>query len=310
MIGTDMVISVCREIAPREILRTLLSPGLAQTIIEWRRSMPRIGLFAILLVIAIVVSTSYTPAENRKRPENNRVNPGAMITAQSLATEPADNDHDGIDDALEQFLAERYAPMIYIEPAESNYPVNADWIAQRGNLWYGEQGCNFPVGDQNEQFLAPIGSQDRLLGAQGAAGPPWVHPSSFGEGHHLGHCPTFQSADPVVLSTTEPFPDSHKDRSVGDEQLWYIDDFPDNLRVGSLNPADWVTYFHCYPTASGGLMIQYWHTFAFNEFELFDRHGGDWDASIQVELDSNLNLQRIWFSRHNDDHPGDPFAED
>jgi hypothetical protein len=64
-----------------------------------------------------------------------------------------------------------------------------------------------------------------------------VHPrAALAMGHHQGHCPTFQSEDPVVLSTTEPFPDSHNDRSVGDEQLWYIDDFPDGERVGSLNP--------------------------------------------------------------------------
>ena len=259
-------------------------------------------------MLAILVSTNYTPAGQPRNLTNKPVNVGGAITMQSLTATPVDDDHDGIDDGLEQFLAERYAPMIYIEPAESNYPVNADWIAQRGNLWYGEQGCHFPVPDQNESFLVPIGTQDRLVGPQGAAGPPWVHPTSFGPGHHLGHCDEFQSADPVPLSTTEPFPDSHNDRSVGDEQLWYIDDFPDDLRVGSLNPADWVTYFHCYPTTGGGMMIQYWHTFAFNEFEAFDRHGGDWDASIQVELDENLGLKRIWFSRHNDDHPGDPFA--
>src|SRR5258706_12091845 len=165
--------------------------------------MPRITLFAILLIIAIVVSTGYTPAESWRNATTRRARFDGGIATQALQTGPADNDHDGIDDGLEQLLAERYAPMVYLEPAESNYPVNADWIAQRGHLWYGEQGCHFPVPDQNEQFLAPIGTQDRLLGAQGAAGPSWVHPSSFGAGHHQGHCDEFQSADPVVLSTTD-----------------------------------------------------------------------------------------------------------
>lgn len=267
--------------------------------------MKKMTLFAIFLVLSLQVSASF-----RRAPVYTalKTKQSSTPSLSALSAAPVDNDRDGIDDALEQLVAERYAPMIYLEPGESNYPVNVDWITQRGNLWYGEQGCNFPIGDQNEQFLAPIGNQDTLLGPQGAAGPSWVHPFSFGAGHHMGHCPTFQSADPVVLSTTEPFPDSHNDRSVGDEQLWYIDDFPDDERLGGLNPIDWVTYYHCYPTTGGGIIVQYWHTFAFNEFELFDRHGGDWDASIQVELDSNLLLKRIWFSRHNDDHPGDPFT--
>jgi hypothetical protein len=61
----------------------------------------------------------------------------------------------------------------------------------------------------------------------------------------------------------------------------------------------------------GGLMIQYWHVFAYNEFGGgFDNHGGDWDASIQVWLKADLTLKGVWFSRHADDHPGTFFCAD
>src|SRR5260370_27598066 len=67
---------------------------------------------------------------------------GISIAAQAqLPPVRVDNDHDGIDDALEQLLAELYAPVIYIEPGGSNYPVNVNWILQRGYLCSGEQSC-------------------------------------------------------------------------------------------------------------------------------------------------------------------------
>jgi len=227
--------------------------------------------------------------------------PAPLLPNHQLSSARVDLDNDGVDDGLEQLLAERYAPMIYMEPGESNYPVNVDWTMARGHLWYSEQGC---TPDESHRLFGPITTQQLLLGPAGAAGPPWIHPDSFGSGHHLTHC---SSDDAKPLSTTEPFPEHF-----GDDQLWYIgdffgEDFPDSERVGSLDPIDWVTYYHMYPTAEGGVMIQYWHTFAFNQFEAFDAHGGDWDASIQVQLDASLNLQRVWFSRHNDDHPGRPF---
>jgi len=213
-----------------------------------------------------------------------------------------DDDHDGIDDALEQLLAERYAPVIYIEPGESNYPVNVDWILQRGYLWYGEQGCTPDENERLPDISGTIGTQAQLLGPDGAAGAPWIHPNSWGPNHHLTHC---SSDDARPLATTEPMPEGF-----GDDQLWWIgnasgDDFNDSDRVGSLNPADWVTYFHAYPASDGGMIIQYWHTFAFNAFEGVDRHGGDWDASIQVRLGPDLQPIGVWFSRHNNDHPGD-----
>lgn len=90
-----------------------------------------------------------------------------------------------------------------------------------------------------------------------------------------------------------------------DQTTFYLPDLEGDDRIGSLDPTDWVTYFHVYPSQYGGVMIQYWHTFAYNDFGgVWDDHGGDWDASIQVELLHDLNLDGVWFSRHANDHPG------
>ena len=62
-------------------------------------------------------------------------------------------------------------------------------------------------------------------------------------------------------------------------------------------------------------MIQYWHVFSFNDYKHHeciavckDQHSGDWDAMIQVQLDSTLQPEGVWFSRHTHDYSdGIPF---
>src|SRR4029078_6530495 len=66
--------------------------------------------------------------------------------AQTTPGVVVDNDHDGVDDNLEQKLAEKYAPIIFIEPDESNYPVNVEWFLARAHLQYHED-CFFDVDD-------------------------------------------------------------------------------------------------------------------------------------------------------------------
>src|SRR5262249_12576349 len=94
-----------------------------------------------------------------------------------------------------------------------------------------------------------------------------------------------------------------------DQQTFVIPDLDDQFRVGSTTPLDWKTYFHVYPGADGGAMIQYWHLVAYNELGVagIGDHGGDWDASIQVKLSNTLQVEGVWFSRHDRDKPGDFF---
>lgn len=98
------------------------------------------SLFATLLMLTLLVSASDTPARSETMLGTD------PFTFTALPAERRDDDHDGIDDALEQFLAERYAPVIYLEPGESNYPVSVEWMLKRNHLVYFED-C---FGDENE----------------------------------------------------------------------------------------------------------------------------------------------------------------
>jgi len=214
----------------------------------------------------------------------------------SEAMSPADLDGDGIPDDLEQLLAERFAPVIFIHPGETNYPVNVDWFLARARLLYFED-CFPDVQESVPGAPNPLGSQSNLIG------PPWTHPDSWGSDHPETHCG--DAPDHRRIATTAPDPESYSDQTT-----FELPDVSASARVGSLNPADWKTYVHVYPNNLGGIQIQYWHVFTYNAFDFlgFGNHGGDWDASIQVVLDSNLNPTGAWYSRHGADHPGDFFA--
>ena len=226
---------------------------------------------------------------------------GAMVVpAPAAADQPSsfiDADHDGIDDSLEQQLADKFAPVILIESDESNYPVNVEWFLQRAHLQYHED-CTSDI--DNDLGPNPLGTQANLIG------PPW------GASAHCGQDDTGYSHPPhrdITTIATDPdgqVSDGAATTGYSDQQTFVLPDLPDSDHVGSLNPLDWKTYVHVYPTNDGGIMLQYWHIFAYNElaFAGFGDHGGDWDATIHVQLGSDLKIKQVWFSRHSDDHPG------
>ena len=156
----------------------------------------------------------------------------------------------------------------------------------------------------------PLGTQENLIGEQ-----PWTHGTSWGNGHPNAHCGQDDDLPHRQISTTAEDPDGKFEAggaSTGysDQQTFVLPDLADEDHVGSTDPRDWKTYFHAYPTSDGGAMVQYWHLFAYNALAVgaIGNHGGDWDASIQVQLGPDLKPQQIWFSRHSHDHPGDPMA--
>lgn len=217
-----------------------------------------------------------------------------------------DADHDGIDDNTEQMLADRFAPLLFIEPDESNYPVNVEWFLQQAHLQYHED-C-FPTDTDEDLGPNPIDTQDQLLGP--SPGTYWSH------GADCGQNDTGYSHPPHrVLTTIATDPDGQVSAGAAttgysDQQTFVMPDLPGNLHVGLTDPSGWKTYYHAYPTNDGGIMLQYWHVFAYNHLAFigFGDHGGDWDASIQVQLDSSLHVKQVWFSRHSHDHPGDAFS--
>jgi hypothetical protein len=243
-----------------------------------------------------------------------------------LPNQRIDLDGDGIDDAAEKALAERFAPVICMDPGEPNYPVNVEWFLARARLTYYED-C-FP--DVNEDV--PGAATSHHPGDPGQAtlgtvaqliGPPWRHP--FPDEKLDGDCHCGGWPDHGPITTDEPDPERFTDQTT-----FILPDLSLFDRVGSLQPADWTTYAHIYPAAPDlqtglvslvragvvpaadtarllqGIVIQYWHLFAYDGYGFLTAgyHGGDWDACIHVLLDATLEPAGVVFSRHDDDHPG------
>ncbi len=74
-------------------------------------------------------------------------------------------------------------------------------------------------------------------------------------------------------------------------------------RAGSPDPADWTTYGHAFRAEGGGVLLQYWFFYAFNDaYGVFD-HEGDWEH-VTVRLGPTLEPEGAWYARHHDSHPG------
>jgi hypothetical protein len=78
-------------------------------------------------------------------------------------------------------------------------------------------------------------------------------------------------------------------------------------RAGSPDPANWVVYGHALPADGGGVLLQYWFFYPFNDgYGVFD-HEGDWEH-VSVRLGPTLAPVGAWYARHLDSHPGVWFA--
>lgn len=75
------------------------------------------------------------------------------------------------------------------------------------------------------------------------------------------------------------------------------------VRQGSDDPDDWVTYVHVFPRADGGVSVQYWFFYPYNDGPLFFNHESDWEH-LTVRLDADGNPIGADLARHEDNKPG------
>lgn len=83
--------------------------------------------------------------------------------------------------------------------------------------------------------------------------------------------------------------------------------FDAELRRGSADRNDWQIYGHAYPSASGGIRLQYWSYFPFNDGPLFFDHESDWEH-VTVELDPSGEPVAVSYARHENNAPGVRYA--
>lgn len=74
-------------------------------------------------------------------------------------------------------------------------------------------------------------------------------------------------------------------------------------RAGSDHQGDWVTYVHVYPRVDGGINLQYWFFYPYNDGPLFFDHESDWEH-LTVRLDEHHEVQGVALARHENNDPG------
>jgi hypothetical protein len=162
----------------------------------------------------------------------------------------ADRDGDGIDDALEDALLQRFAPVVLLHPTEEALPASTGWLLARSDL------------------EPATGPRPRVLAASVLGLVGWPKPVE----------------DPAAR--LHPLPGTH---------------------AGSADRSEWTVYGHAFPAEGGGVLLQYWFFYAFNDaYGLFD-HEGDWEH-VTVKLGPSLAPEGAWYARHHDSHPGPWFA--
>lgn len=193
--------------------------------------------------------------------------PNSIDAADATVGEVVDVDQDGIDDMVEDWLAERFAPIVYHDRDEANYPVAVDWLLKRTGLHEFDTGSSTGIATE---VVGALDSQTALLDR------------------------TFAGPDGQAL-------DSAGTRSVCKRSGYFLTDVGARDRAGQRDdPRGWITYVHSYGNTNGGVTIQYWRAYAYDQttFLFVDwGHGGDWEG-IAVHLDAALQPETIGFLGH------------
>jgi hypothetical protein len=203
-----------------------------------------------------------------------------------------DSDGDGLDDGTEWDLANQFAPVLYmpnlITRAEAGAGVAGDWTWPSTVSWYLPQirmrihhnNCSdhqlLDVGQVNSTNILQQSHQRYVRNWYGTCSheSPWQY--SNGSWHN----------------------DDHYFLQAGND---------DAVHPGIRDPGAWQTYFHAYRNTIGGVSIQYWFFYAYNDFVGSANHEGDWEH-INVRLNASNQVDGIWYAQHNGAvhyYPGD-----
>ncbi len=168
-------------------------------------------------------------------------------------------------------VLEQYAPVVYHSSDETNFPTSVDWLLSRTALWAYDDST---TPDTHVKLVASPSQVDLIRQS-------WVSPSS-----------------PVALR-------SDGTRSRRKQCTFYLEDVREEHRFGSRDSKDWITYCHFYANTRGGITLQYWRCYAYNNAA--NDHGGDWEGihvvldpreqPIEVVLLGHRTLKRLPFSQ-------------
>ncbi|MEO6418213.1 MAG: hypothetical protein ABIP39_02325 [Polyangiaceae bacterium] len=183
------------------------------------------------------------------------------IARACCSREFVDADGDGVPDRCEQLLAEKFAPIVYHSSDESNFPTNVDAFLRNSSLAFYDNACT-----------------PEMLGGIVRA------PS---QNDLIGHVASSCSPGPSVRSAGT--------RSLRKQRTFFLNDVLPEYRTGAPNTKDWTSYFHAYPNDVGGVTIQYWRMYAYND--AINNHGGDWEG-LHLVLDNSLSPSKVRLLGH------------
>jgi hypothetical protein len=224
-----------------ELLRLILLASMRQ----WARATRRLAVSTWLLA---GLGAAELAGGHHDDPSGDwRAWVGGMLETGPAPLSTGDADGDGLEDAREDELARRFAPIVVLHRDDWNRPASIPWLLARTE-------------------------------------PPRVYGdivlASFTEG---SVAPLTASAPPRPRFGARPFA------------------LP--ARRGSDDPREWTCYAHVYPRADGGVNVQYWFFYPYNDGPLFFDHEGDWEHAT-VRLDARGEPVGVYLARHEENAPG------
>lgn len=233
--------------------------------------MRRVGSYILLSgMIALIGVSAYAFAQN---PRDVRRLPGAVgelpTTLDPGCESRRDDDGDGLDDGCEARLLNEHAPVLHLADNDWTMPASVDWYLARTRLRFHHNNC----GDDQ---IADVGqvTQQNLLS--------FTHKVKKGLSGFCSH------GSKVISTRAGPYDEN---------EHFFLQPVNDNVHKGSSNPADWIVYGHAFPNASGGVNLQYWFFYPYNDNLGSFNHESDWE-SVMVSLNRDQSIGVVYFCAH------------
>lgn len=181
----------------------------------------------------------------------------------------ADRDFDTLDDGCEARLLNRFAPLLHLADNDWTRPGGVDWYLARVVMRFHHNNCGddaiLGVGQVNQQTL--VGQRHNVK--KGVSG-------------------LCRHGSRRISSRSGPYD--------GNEHF-FLQASSDTTHAGSSNPADWIVYGHAFPNRFGGVNLQYWFFYPYNDNFASANHESDWE-SINVVLRPDGEISHVNFCAH------------
>lgn len=200
----------------------------------------------------------------------------------SRAAWGVDNDLDGLDDGTEAELAERYAPVLYMPnlisraeagagvPGDWAWPGNVEWYLSNVQMRFHHDNCP----DHQVLNLGTINTSN-LTTQYHQRATSWLGCSHSGDTYGSGGYGGYSSENHFFLQAV----------------------YDDVTHPGVRDPSGWKVYTHVYRNNIGGVSIQYWFFYPYNDFVGGFNHESDWEH-ITVQLNAGHQPASLRYAAH------------